>query len=365
MSRILIFSSVLLLLACAKEGNKNGYQISGKIKNKQDAYVYLQELTLDDAKTIDSIKTDQEGQFVFEGVLQNPGFYRINIYNKQALTLVLDNEKVEITADGTSQDAPYTVKGSKATQDLQNLNEKANEFQTKVSQMNLEYTKAAESNDIDKKKKIEEEYSKLQTEYYRELKREFKKMDYSLTTILATDYMDPIDNFSFMDTIATNLKQKYPNSTLAKKFIEKTEKVRNISLGQIAPEINLVNPDGKEIALSSLKGKYVLIDFWASWCKPCREENPNVVRLYNQYKDKSFEILGVSLDDNKENWVKAINDDKLTWPHVSDLKGWESTAAATYQISQIPTTYLLDKEGKIIARNLRGVELENKLKELL
>ena len=138
----------------------------------------------------------------------------------------------------------------------------------------------------------------------------------------------------------------------------------NVSTGQSAPEISLDTPDGEKLSLSDLKGKYVLVDFWASWCKPCRLENPNVVRAYNKYKDKGFEILGVSLDRNRDRWLQAIAADGLTWKHVSDLKYFQSKAAVDYGVSAIPFTVLVDKDGKIIAQNLRGANLDKKLEEL-
>ena len=135
-------------------------------------------------------------------------------------------------------------------------------------------------------------------------------------------------------------------------------------MGTIAPDFTMNNPEGKPIQLSSLRGKVVMIDFWASWCGPCRQENPNVVKLYQQYHEKGFEIIGVSLDRTKEDWVKAIQDDKLTWIHVSDLQYWQNAAALLYSVKLIPQSYLLDKEGKIIAKGLRNEQLDKKLKEL-
>lgn len=137
------------------------------------------------------------------------------------------------------------------------------------------------------------------------------------------------------------------------------------NVGDVAPEISLPDPNGNIISLSSLRGKYVLIDFWASWCGPCRRENPNVVRVYKEYKDKGLEIYGVSLDMNKGLWLQAIEADQLTWKHVSDLAYWNSVVVPTYEINGIPATFLLDKDGKIIAKNLRGEALESKLKEVL
>ncbi len=142
------------------------------------------------------------------------------------------------------------------------------------------------------------------------------------------------------------------------------QSIKNLMIGVQAPDFTLETPDGKQVSLSSYKGKYVLVDFWASWCRPCRAENPNVVAMYNHYKDKGFEVLGVSLDQNKDAWKKAIEDDKLTWQHVSDLKGWQSAPAAQYGITSIPHSVLIDRNGKIIARQLRGELLGAKLEEI-
>ncbi len=141
--------------------------------------------------------------------------------------------------------------------------------------------------------------------------------------------------------------------------------IKQLMIGLPAPDFTLETPDGKKVSLKDFKGKVVLIDFWASWCGPCRRENPNVVAMYNRYKNKGFEILGVSLDRSKEPWIKAIADDKLTWPHVSDLKGWGSSAAALYGITSIPHTVLVDRDGRIVARQLRGEVLGKKLEEIL
>lgn len=146
---------------------------------------------------------------------------------------------------------------------------------------------------------------------------------------------------------------------------EREQEAAILAIGKEAPEIVLPNPAGQTLKLSDLRGKVVMIDFWASWCKPCRAENPNVVRMYNELKGKGFEIFGVSLDQTKDAWVKAIAQDKLTWPQVSDLKFWQSAAAQTYFIKSIPATVLIDRDGKIIARNLRGKALEDKLREVL
>jgi len=164
------------------------------------------------------------------------------------------------------------------------------------------------------------------------------------------------------DAIEAQFKAKYPRQVA--QISAQAATLRTFAVGAEAPLFTGPTPEGEEISLESLRGKVVLIDFWASWCGPCRRENPNVVKLYNTYKSKGFEILAVSLDKTKDRWVKAIADDKLTWLHISDLKGWKSKYARQYGVSSIPQTVLLDREGKIMARNLRGKALEAKLAEV-
>lgn len=155
------------------------------------------------------------------------------------------------------------------------------------------------------------------------------------------------------------------NQTAAETSATGDVEVTGINVGDVATEINLPNPNGEYVKLSSLRGKYVLVDFWASWCGPCRRENPNMVHLYQKYKDKGFTIYGVSLDMDRASWIEAIAQDRLTWTQVSDLAYWNSIVVPKYGISGIPATVLIDKEGKIIAKDLRGPELDAKLQEVL
>jgi peroxiredoxin len=172
---------------------------------------------------------------------------------------------------------------------------------------------------------------------------------------------DPVNMRNMFNGFTADVKMSYYGNFLDGIITRK----EGLNIGKAAPLFSQADPDGKPIALESYRGKYVLIDFWASWCGPCRQENPNIVRTYEKFKGNNFEILGVSLDNNKDKWLKAIQDDQLTWAQVSDLKYWKNAVAVQYGVQSIPANFLLDKEGKIIAKGLRGPALEQTLEKIL
>jgi thiol-disulfide isomerase/thioredoxin len=198
----------------------------------------------------------------------------------------------------------------------------------------------------------------------------------SLTPSMGWEFWDP-SNLEILNQVAAAFNEKYKGSPIAEDMAGQQQQLSNSyqqflaykesqTTGGTVPEIELPTPEGKMLKLSSLRGKVVLIDFWASWCGPCRRENPNVVKMYNQYKNKGFTVFSVSLDENGEAWKKAIAMDGLLWPnHVSDLKGWNTPMTQLYGFNAIPHTVLIDANGKVIATNLRGQDLEQKLKEIL
>lgn len=185
-----------------------------------------------------------------------------------------------------------------------------------------------------------------------------------MINLLQSNVLDKDKYYNTYVQVAQKLKKEWPGYSHAADFIQYVDKLKLTAIGQPAPEIALPNPQGQIVKLSSMRGKYVLVDFWAKWCGPCRAENPNVVRAYQKYKDKGFTVFGVSLDRNKEDWIQAIQEDHLTWTHVSDLKYWQSEAAKTYNITGIPFSVLLDPNGVIIGKNLRGAALDAKLEEI-
>jgi thiol-disulfide isomerase/thioredoxin len=170
---------------------------------------------------------------------------------------------------------------------------------------------------------------------------------------------------AFVDSMTTQFAQNQPDSPYTQALLARRQALEATAVGQSAPELVLPGPDGQPVALSSLRGRYVLLDFWASWCKPCRAENPRLVQLYQQYKGKGFEVYGVSLDESKERWLKAVAADKLPWVQVSDLQGFKGAAVAAYAAQAIPLKLLLDPQGRILAKSPTGEELQEKLAALL
>lgn len=371
---IIVILGTYLFTACSQSKSngqqtspqKNGHvQIEGSINHPSDkGYVVLEKIGENNIDIVDTLMVSSDSTFRYSLDNGAPGFYRLNLYDKQYVNLILDDEDVNIVADGNRPDGFVEVHGSKDTDYFYEVNDIMREFQQKVNELNADFMKARADEDEEAMQDVESRYAKIETENTEKLKTKINDMGNSIAAFYAVNFLDAEKEFAYLSELADKFKENMPDSRYTEQFVAQVEELRRLSIGMEAPEIALPNPQGDTVKLSSLQGKYVMIDFWAAWCKPCRMENPNVVRLYNKYKDKGFEIYGVSLDRTKEAWMEAIKQDNLGWVHVSDLQYFDSEAASLYNINAIPATILLDREGNIIAKNLRGKALEDKLAEL-
>ncbi len=361
--------AAMLLFSCKNQNDTQTladktFTIKGSIDFASTNTLYLHQIIGNNIKKVDSVLLSGKKEFELKGKLPEVGFYRLELKEKGATVFVLNASPIQLLLKGNEELPLFEIKGSPLNDDFEAIVAIQQKYRDKIDSLNQKYILAENLNDATMLSQIEKQYSVVNDESVQALKNAIRLKDKTIVSVYAASSLDPKTNGDFLDSLATALLPSVDNSII-KDFVEGIKKIQNLKIGGLAPDFTGNTPDGRKISLSDFKGKYLMIDFWASWCGPCRMENPNVVKLYEKYKSKNFEILGVSLDDNGEKWKNAIAADGLQWPQISDLKGWESDFATLYSITEIPQTYLLDKEGKIIARNLRGEALEQKLAEII
>ena len=317
---------------------------------------------------VDSASPSAQRKVTFKGQVKDQGaFYLVNFFDTpkpQKVLLILEGgETIDVVADGINNEegkGDFTLKGDYPNvKYMLELLAISKEMEAKVRKWNQEIQ-------VDQKqeKRIQAEFTQAQAASTAKIKALIPLMGSHLVALWATNFLPAEKEMASLVDIADRLGKARPNHPQVQQFVNNLQRLQGVNEGAMAPEINLATPAGPNLALSSFRGKYVLIDFWASWCGPCRKENPNVVKTYATYKDKGFEIFGVSLDQNREAWLKAIEADKLVWKHVSDLQYWNSAGAQAYQVNSIPQTFLVNPEGRIIAKGLRGAALDNYLAKL-
>ncbi|MCT4615909.1 MAG: AhpC/TSA family protein [Marinifilaceae bacterium] len=353
-----VFAACLILAACQ---NKNQYKINGTIEGLEEGKAFLSIIKDNSWVKIDSADI-KNNSFSFTQIGTEANIYKLSL-NKKELRFLNVNSPITITGNIDKFDM-IKVSGSECNDLNKKINEDKSSLIAKQKSLGNNYRIAAEQKDQKKMDSIYTEYKNIETQMKLVTKEAIKaNSDKNYIGLIA--YMEfGHSGLPEAEEVYNYLSENAKGSKFAKLLNERVIALKKVEIGQIAPDFTLKTKDNKDFSLSSLKGKVVVIDFWASWCGPCRRENPNMLRIYSEYKDKGVEFLGVSLDDNKEKWLAAIIKDELPWTHVSDLKGWNSAAAKLYCVSSIPCTYVLNKEGKIVGKKIFGEELEAELTKL-
>ncbi len=362
MKKIFGLALIITFFSCSnKEGRS--IEIQGTVKNTNAKMVYLEEVpfTGNNPVIIDSAQLKSDGSFDFKTTSKEESLYSLRTEQKlfPFALVISDASKVTVNADMNNQTEPYTVKGSDASEALMQFDRTISNKAVTIFQLGSKMDSLAKAKAPDTLTNAQYALVEAAATDLKNYAVDFlsKSNSPALTMYAIGSYQNITTNIGIkglneteLSDIINKASEKFPKSVAlqeAKKRL-RPAKVSDLTL----PDVN-----GNPISLSSFKGKYLLVDFWASWCNPCRRENPTVVKAFNQFKDKNFTVLGVSLDQKKEDWLQAIQTDGLTWTHVSDLKFWNSKAVELFHINSIPYNILLDPEGNIIGEDLHGEEL--------
>ncbi|MEO6454341.1 MAG: TlpA disulfide reductase family protein [Ginsengibacter sp.] len=354
----------ILLTSPILKATDSAFVIMGKLNEIRSGTVLLT-IYGDEEKTV-SAKIIK-GIFIFKGSIQKPSEAILSIKGNEQDYLKFYVEPGTIQVSGKGYSMKDLIVSNSPINDDDKLLKQQMAAVTAWEERNV---KVSEKASKDKNKTVLDSLDEVDFEILYEKRKVVasfvKDHPHSLRSVMAIAenyayYAEAAEVEPLYNLLDDNIKNT-PTGESVKKLIEL---YKTVAIGMMAPDITQATPQGTLMSLSSLKGKYALIDFWASWCPPCRRENPNVVKLFNEYKNKGFDIFGVSYDTKKEKWEKAIKDDALTWNHVSDLQGWKNSTSDLYRIKAIPSNLLLDKEGRIIARNIFGKKLADKLADVI